>query len=38
MKFYQKGFAGAALFWEDRSNKNMATAGVSHMLWELIYK
>ena len=25
MKFYQIGFVWAAVFWEDRGNKNMAT-------------
>jgi hypothetical protein len=38
MKFYQIGFRGAAVFWQDRRNKNRATVGVSHMLWKLIYK
>jgi len=38
MKFYQIVILGATEFWEDRRNKNMATAGISHMLWELIYK
>jgi len=36
MKFYHIGFAGAAVFWEDRCNKNRATTSFSHMLWELI--
>jgi len=38
MTFYQIVFVGAAEFWEDRRKKNVATAGVSHMLWELNYK
>ena len=38
MKFNRIGFAGAALFWEDRQNTNRDTIGFSHMLQQLIYK
>jgi len=38
MKFNRIGYAGAAVFWEDRWHTNRAATRFSHMLWQLIYK
>jgi len=38
MKFKRIGFAGAAVFREDRWNTNRATIRFWHILWQLIYK